>query len=122
MLDFELLRDKGILIVTPHGPLEKADFERVAKEVDLYLAKDGMLSGVMIYAQGFPGWDSFAAFLAHFKFVRNHQRKIERLAVVTDSDLLKIMPHIAAHFAHPEVKQFPYGEKATALAWLETTR
>lgn len=54
MLDFELLRDKGILIVTPHGPLEKADFERVAKEVDLYLAKDGMLSGVMLYAQGLP--------------------------------------------------------------------
>lgn len=34
MLYFELLRVKGILIVTPHGPLEKADFERVAKEVD----------------------------------------------------------------------------------------
>jgi hypothetical protein len=120
VLDFELLRDKGILIVTPHGPLEKADFERVAKDVDLYLADNGMLAGVMFYVKSFPGWDSFAALLAHFKFVKDHQRKIERLAVVSDSDLLKIMPHIVSHFAHPEVKQFPYDEKETALAWLES--
>ena len=40
---------------------------------------------------------------------------------MTDSDLLKIMPRIAAHFAHPEVKQFAYDERAEALAWLERT-
>ena len=75
MLDFELLSDNGILIVTPQGPLEKADFERVAKELDLYLAKSGMLSGVMICTKAFPSWDSFAALLEHFKFVKDHNGK-----------------------------------------------
>ena len=32
MLKFELLRDRGVLIVTPNGPLEKADFERLARK------------------------------------------------------------------------------------------
>ena len=122
MINFELLRNKGILILSPHGPLEKADFECVAKEVDLYLAENGTLSGVMIYVKSFPGWDSFAALLAHFKFVKDHQRKIERVAAVTDSNFLKILPHIVEHFAHPEVKQFPYDEKDIALAWLESGR
>ena len=119
MLDFELLRDKGILIVTPDGPLEKAGFERVAKEVDPYLAKDGMLRGMILYAQAFPGWDSFAALSAHFKFMRDHQRKIERLAVVTDSDLLKKMPHIALLSPRDETVSI-WGKGGRSLAWLGT--
>ena len=34
MIHFKLLRDRSILIVSPDGPLEKADFEQLAKEVD----------------------------------------------------------------------------------------
>lgn len=48
MIHFELLRDRGILIVSPDGPLEKADFERLAKEVDPFIASKGNLTGVMI--------------------------------------------------------------------------
>ena len=32
MIHFDLLRDRGILIVTPQGPLEKTDFDLVAQE------------------------------------------------------------------------------------------
>jgi hypothetical protein len=34
MIHFELLRNQGILIVTPQGPLEKTDFDLVGQEVD----------------------------------------------------------------------------------------
>ena len=34
MLRFELLRDRNILVVTPEGPLEQADFEQFARQVD----------------------------------------------------------------------------------------
>ena len=57
MLKFELLRDRGILIVTPNGPLEKADFERLAKEVDPFIASKGKLTGLLIYTESFPVWD-----------------------------------------------------------------
>jgi hypothetical protein len=37
MLEFELNRPEGILILEPVGPLESTDFEILAKEVDPYI-------------------------------------------------------------------------------------
>jgi len=59
---------------------------------------------------------------AHLKFVADHHRQIERIAAVTDSGLLRIMPRIAGLFVHPEIKHFGFAEKDQALAWLETGR
>jgi tRNA U38,U39,U40 pseudouridine synthase TruA len=122
MLTFDLIQDKGILIVSPQEPLAKADFERLSETVDPFLAQNKMLSGLMILAKSFPGWENFAGFIAHFKFVADHQRKIERVAAVTDSHILKILPVIAEHFAHPEVRSCTFGEKDRALSWLENGR
>jgi len=57
--------------------------------------------------------------LSHLKFVAGHHRQIERIAVVTDSAFLKIMPRIASVVIHPEIKQFNFAEKDRALAWLQ---
>jgi SpoIIAA-like len=122
MTHFELLRDRGILVVTAHDPLEKAYFEQLAKEVDPFIASNGKLSGVMICAEAFPGWENFEAFVSHVKFVADHHRQIERVAAVSDSTLLKIMPRIAGLFVQAEVRHFDSQDKKLALAWLETTR
>jgi hypothetical protein len=122
MIHFELLRDRGILVITPDVPLEKADFERLAREVDPVIASKGKLAGVMVCAGSFPGWRSFDAFAAHLKFIADHHRQIERLAVVTDSIFLKVMPRVAELFVHPKVRDFGFEEKDRALAWLETGR
>ena len=122
MIHFELLRDRNILVITPDGRLEKADFEQLAKEVDPFIASKGKLAGVMLYAKSFPGWDSFGAFVSHLKFVADHHRQIERIAAVTDSGFLKIVPRIAEHFVQAEIKHFDLAEKDQALAWLETGR
>jgi hypothetical protein len=119
MLTFDLIREKGILIVTPTEPLEKADFARLSEAVDPLILQNGSLSGLMILAKSFPGWENFGALVAHFKFVMDHQRNIKRVAAVTDSDIGKILPRIAEHLAHPEVRQFAYDYKDRALAWLE---
>jgi hypothetical protein len=119
MLTFDLIRDKEILIVTPTEPLEKADFARLSEAVDPLISQNGSLSGLMILAKSFPGWDNFAGLIAHFKFVKGHQRNIKRVAAVTDSDIGKILPCIAEHLVHPEVRQFAYNDKDRALAWLE---
>ena len=65
MLNFELNRAESILILKPIGPLESADFEKLAREVDPYIIEKGILNGLMIYAKSFPGWNNFAAFLSH---------------------------------------------------------
>jgi len=120
LLEFELDRDTGILIVHPRDPLEASDFQAIARVVDPYIAENGTLKGLLVEAPSFPGWDSFAAFLEHMKFVRDHHRRIERVAAVTDSEFLKIAPRIARHFADPEIRVFGSSERAHALAWLET--
>lgn len=119
MLQFDLLRDKGIAILSPAGPLEKSDFARIAEEIDPYIAANGQLAGLMVRAEAFPGWESFGALVSHLRFVKDHHREIARIAVVTDSELLQIMPHIAKHFVAADIRQFPYREKAQALSWLE---
>ena len=119
MIGFELLPDKGIVVLSPDGPLQEADFKRLADEVDPYIAANGRLTGVMIRAKSFPGWASFGALVSHLRFVKDHHRKIGRIAAVSDDQLLKIMPSIASHFVAAEIRQFPSDQEAQALAWLQ---
>ena len=118
MLKYELNHAEGILIIRPNGPLESTDFEKLVQEVDPYIIEKGKLNGLMIYAKSFPGWDNFAAFLSHMKFVKNHHQKIKKIAAVTDSSFLSIMPQVANHFVQAEVRHFDYAEKDAALNWL----
>ena len=56
MVNHELLRDEGILIIRPEGSLEASDFQKIAQEIDPYIEANGKLHGVMIDAEAFPGW------------------------------------------------------------------
>jgi hypothetical protein len=120
MLRFELMKDAGILVVEPRDALTAADFLAIARTIDPYIEEHGKLSGLLVDAPSFPGWDSFGALIQHLKFVRDHHRKIDRVAAVTDNEFLKIAPRIAEHFAHPEIRVFAGAERAQALVWLQS--
>lgn len=115
MLTFELLRDKGILVVQPAAPLQTEDSRCLAATVDPYITERGQLTG-LIEAPSFPGWDSFGALVEHLRFVRDHYRSIKRVGAVTDSGFLKVTLKTAEHFAHPEIKAFDGAETAVRLA------
>ena len=118
MLAHELLRDRGILLLRPQGPIQAGDFESIAKSVDPYIEQTGGLRGVMIEASSFPGWDSFAALVSHLRFVRDHHKLITKIAVVSDSAVLSIAPQIAKHFVKAEFRNFNPNDRESALAWL----
>ena len=118
MLTHELLRDEGILILRPQGPLQAGDFTSLATVVDPYLEEHGTLRGMMVDAPSFPGWDSFAALASHLRFVRDHHRLIGKIAAVSDSPVLSLGPKLAKHFVKAEIRNFKGNERATALAWL----
>jgi SpoIIAA-like len=120
MLRFEWLDDRNILIITAEGPLEEADFAKFAEQIETNSTSRKQPTRLMIRAASFPGWESFEAFAAHLKFISGHHQQIERIAFVTDSELRKIMPHIAGLLVHPKFKQFGSGEMDEGLAWLET--
>src|SRR5215469_1553984 len=106
MIEFELLKNVGMLVVKPQGSLTADDFRAISRTVDPYIRENGKLTGLLIEAPSFPGWDSFGALIEHIRFVHDHHRKIDRVAAVTDSKILAIAPKIAEHFAHPEFKVF----------------
>jgi hypothetical protein len=116
-LEFELLEDSDVLVLRPHGELEAADFERVAAKVDPYIDKLGGLAGLVVIAEEFPGWEDFAAFTSHFRFVREHHAKIRRVALVTSSRFLAALPRLARHFVAAEVRKFDSDESTAAIAW-----
>jgi tRNA U38,U39,U40 pseudouridine synthase TruA len=122
MLNYELNRAENLLIIEPVGPLESTDFEKLVQEVDPYIAEKGKLNGLMIRAKSFPGWDNFAAFLSHMKFVKNHHQKIKKIAAVTGSSFLAIMPQVASHFVQADVRHFDYDDKDAALNWLKADK
>ncbi|MGB8437057.1 MAG: STAS/SEC14 domain-containing protein [Burkholderiales bacterium] len=119
MIRHELVRERGILILKPAGALQAEDFSALAAAVDPYIAQHGELKGLMIDAPSFPGWENFAALLSHLRFVRDHHRKIRRIAVVSDSALLAVAPKIASHFVSAQVRNFGSAERTAALAWVE---
>ena len=121
MLKYELLRDQGILIVEPGAPLETTDFGALVEAVDPYIEEYGQLHGLLIYVESFPGWIDFAAFLSHVKFIKNHHQKISKIAAVTDSGFLSIMPTVAGHFVEAEIRHFHFDEKENALNWIKDT-
>ena len=118
MIHFELLRDQGILTVTPEGPLLAADFQKLSETVDPFIETEGNLKGLLVDAPTFPGWQSFGDMVSHFKFVKNHEQHIEKVAVVSDSGFASIMPHVVRHFIHAEIRHFGCREKDQAMAWL----
>ena len=121
MLDYTLLKPEGILVLKPNASLSKADFAGLGASVDAYLAGHTSIRGVLIHADGFPGWENFAGFTAHIRFVRDHQQKIERVALVTDSHLATVAEALAKHFTAAEIKHFPFADDEQALNWLKTS-
>ncbi|TSA30283.1 MAG: STAS/SEC14 domain-containing protein [Verrucomicrobiaceae bacterium] len=118
MIHFEFHREQGILCISPQGPLQSADFQTLASAVDPFIETEGDLKGLLIDAPAFPGWQSFGDMISHFQFVKNHIRHIRKVAVVSDSNFLSVMPRFVGHFIHAEVKHFGGRDKEQAMTWL----
>ena len=114
MIDYTLDETDSILYVRPKARLEQDDFVQLAKAVDPYIEQRGGLAGLIVEAAAFPGWDGFGAMASHFRFVRDHHKRIKKVAVVTDSALGRVAENLASHFVSAEIKRFPAGDVEAA--------
>ncbi|HSR61968.1 MAG TPA: STAS/SEC14 domain-containing protein [Gammaproteobacteria bacterium] len=118
MLILDLDRTYGIATIQPAGPLQKSDFENIAKQLDDYIEERGDLAGLIIHTETFPGWKDFGALINHLKFINDHHKKIRKIAPATNSDIASILPKIANHFVNAEIRSFDYDEYEEAKAWI----
>jgi hypothetical protein len=115
-LKFEM-REDGILILRPQGPLCSEDFEKLAGFVDPWLKINHQLRGVVISVKKFPGWESIGSFISHIKFINAHEKKVKRVALAVDGILPEIMSHIAKHFIEAKINQFNFSQLDEAIDW-----
>ena len=60
MVEFELLRDAGVLIVAPKEALTAEDFRAISSTVDPYISENGKLTGCCSRHPPFPDGTAWA--------------------------------------------------------------
>jgi hypothetical protein len=114
MIEYRLDTANSILYLRPKSALTVADFAQLATTVDPYIEAHGDLAGILIEVSAFPGWDSLGAMAAHFRFVRDHHKRIRKIAVVTDAALGTVAEKLASHFVSATIRHFPAGQREAA--------
>ena len=118
MIESSLDTAQSILHVRPKSALEKSDFAKLAETVDPHIEAHGGLRGLILEVTAFPGWENLGALLAHVRFVRDHHRRIARIAVVTDSPMGNLAERLASHFVSAHIRHFPASGADDARTWI----
>jgi hypothetical protein len=117
MIKLEYL-GSGVMQVTVPHKLNSGDFLGLAPEVEAAIKEHGAVR-LLIDASRLEGWDNFAALEKHAAFVKSHQGKVERIAVIAQHEWQHWLVGAVRVFLHPEVKVFNTGQQDEALQWLE---
>ena len=112
-----LLPESGVILVEIQQALRATDFDALAATADAWIQSHDFLNGLVLHAHSFPGWENLRSLIRHVRFVRDHHRKIKRVALVTDARLASLTPHIADHFVEAEVQRFGYEHLYEAIRW-----
>lgn len=112
-----LIPETGVLVVEVRQALRAQDFETLAATADEWIEAHGALEGLVIHAREFPGWENLGSLVRHIRFVRDHQRRVRRVALASDSRLAGLAPRLAEHFVQADVKGFGYDALEAAIAW-----
>jgi len=112
-----LIPERGVLVVEVSQALRAQDFDALAATADQYIDAHGDLPGLVIHARAFPGWENLGGLIRHVRFVRDHHRRLRRVALASDSKLAGLAPKLAEHFVQAEVRRFGYDELDAAIAW-----
>jgi len=117
MLKTEIDEKNNLFIVTPEGTVSEADFEGLGDTVNDYINRKDKAPGIVLDAAGLPHWKNAAALFAHMKLVRDHHKLISKVALVSDSTTLSVMPVLVDLFLDAKVRHFPQADLEKAKSW-----
>jgi hypothetical protein len=119
-VSFRVLPDAGVIVVEVTSALRAEDFDALSATADGWIEAHGDLHGLVVHAREFPGWENVAGLLHHVRFVRDHHRKIRKLALAVDGVLANLAPQLANHFIEAQIKHFDYDALDQAIAWAKS--
>ena len=118
MLIVKLDKENSLALIEPVDALDVKDFQAAASSIDPLIEEQGLLNGLLIHSESFPGWDSFSALVSHLKFIQDHHTIVKRVALASDSIIARVVEALARHFVDAEIKHFAYNELEQAEHWL----
>lgn len=74
-------RESGAIVVEVSAALRPHEFHTLASPRTPGWRPHGDPRGIVIHAREFPGWENLGSFLGHIRFIRNHHRKVARIAL-----------------------------------------
>jgi hypothetical protein len=116
MLKTEIISANAMRITLP-DKLNADDFRQITPQIDSLIRQYGTIR-LLIDASGFHGWENIGAFETHAGFVKGHQQKIERIAVIAAHDWQHWLIGAVRIFVHPEARAFDKGHESEALQWI----
>lgn len=116
MIKTESISANTLKINLPHK-LKANDFSQITPLIDSLISQQGTIR-LLIDASGFEGWDNTEAFQKHAEFVKNHQQKVERIAIIAGQEWQHWLIVMVRMFVHPEVKAFDKSDENLALRWI----
>jgi hypothetical protein len=118
MIKAERIAD-GVLKVVAPTKLQSGDFAELARKIDPVIRNKGQLR-LLINASRLAGWKDLAALEEHAAFVKSHQEKVERIAVIAAHEWQRWLISAIKVFLHPDVRVFETGQEGEAVRWLKS--
>jgi len=116
MIKTEVVSANALRLTAPEK-LKADDFRQIAPQVDSLISQHGKIR-LLIDASGFKGWENIAAFQNHAGFIRTHQQKVERIAVIVAHNWQHWLIGAVRMFLQPEVRAYDKSHESEALQWI----
>jgi len=107
------------LRMTVSGKLGENDFHDIAPQIDSIIGRFGQVR-LLIDATGFNGWANVAAFENHVRFIKDHQAKVDRIAVIAGHEWQHWLVGAVRILLHPDVRAYDRTQDDEALRWIES--
>jgi hypothetical protein len=112
----EIISGNVLRIIAPEK-LNSEDFRQIGPQINSLISQHGKVR-LLIDASQFNGWENIAAFEKHAGFIKDHQQKVERIAVIAGHDWQQWVIGALRIFLHPEVRAYDKNHESEALQWI----
>ena len=117
MIVIEIKRPENVFVLTPSGPISAEDIRTVASTIDTYINEHDAIPSLVLRISELPHWRDFEAMGAHFRLVKEHQKIVPKVAMVSDSSLLALLRVLIDQFTGAKVRRFPEDAFDDAVNW-----
>lgn len=117
MIETTIDRENNVIIATARDTLVEMDFKNFSDCINDYINTTDRVPGIVLNAESLPHWKNAAAMFAHIKLVRDHEKILPKVALVSDNATLSLMPSLVDIFVRAKVRHFSQSEFDKAVSW-----